>query len=33
MCPTEKVYVLDKVCSGMTSSAAGHEVYVNESMI
>lgn len=29
MCHTEKICVLDKVCSGMTSSAAGPEVYVN----
>ena len=33
MCLIEKIRVLGKVCSGMTSSAAGHEVYVSESMI
>lgn len=33
MCLTEKICTLDKLCSGMSYSAAGHDVNVNESTI
>lgn len=29
MCLTEKICVLDKLCSHMSSSAVGHDVIVN----
>lgn len=33
MCFIEKVCVLDKLCSGMSFSAAGHAFNVNESTL